>query len=210
MQQIAQSHAAQESAVRAQNERNAAQEERIQRLEALLQNMTTGSGSTPEQPRIDAEPEHREKTEVHRPRARLPDPAMFSGSTSEWPSWRMENKINVDGQAIRSPQDQFAEQGLASEKPKLDLASFRLGVLALDVVLGLELILTVFHFFQFGVGGLNECSLLNNVHVVVGSRFSGASILASLRASELAKGSGGPVGGGSAIPLGTESQLTTG
>jgi hypothetical protein len=34
---------------------------------------------------------------------------MFAGSSSEWPSWRIviENKLAVDGEAIRSSQDQF-------------------------------------------------------------------------------------------------------
>lgn len=109
MQQIAQGHAAQESAARAQNERNAAQEERIQRLEALLQRVAIPGESTPEQPRIEVESEKRQEVEFRRPRARLPDPAMFAGSTADWPTWRitMENKLSVDGPAIGSPQEQF-------------------------------------------------------------------------------------------------------
>lgn len=116
MQQIAQSHAAQESVAKAQNERNAAQdarsvaqEERIQRLEALLQRVVIPSESTPERSRIEVEPEERREVEVRRPRARLPDPATFTGNTTDWPTWRiiMENKLSVDGPAIGSPQEQF-------------------------------------------------------------------------------------------------------
>jgi hypothetical protein len=119
MQQIAQNHAVQESTAIAQNERSAAQDERIGRLEALLQGIATPNESTPKHPEntVDtAEPLNKENlpnetaTEIRRPRARLPDPAMFAGNTSEWPSWRtvIENKLDVDGQAIGSLQDQFA------------------------------------------------------------------------------------------------------
>lgn len=102
MQQIAQGQAT-------QNERNSAQEERIQRLETLLQSVITGSESTPERSRIEVEPEERREVEVRRPRARLPDPATFTGNTTDWPTWRiiMENKLSVDGPAIGSPQEQF-------------------------------------------------------------------------------------------------------
>jgi hypothetical protein len=43
-------------------------------------------------------------------RARLPDPALFAGNTTEWSSWRItiENKLSVDGLAIGNDQDQFA------------------------------------------------------------------------------------------------------
>lgn len=119
MQQIAENHRMQESTTVAQNERNAAQDERIERLEALLLSTTNTSESTPKHPErmVDTAGSLSEenlpnemKTEIRRPRARLPDPAMFAGSSSEWPSWRtvMENKLSVDGEAIGSQQDQFA------------------------------------------------------------------------------------------------------
>ncbi|KAJ5738173.1 hypothetical protein N7493_001328 [Penicillium malachiteum] len=43
-----------------------------------------------------------------RPRAKLPNPAMFAGSASEWPAWRtlMENKLEVDGACFTGPRDQ--------------------------------------------------------------------------------------------------------
>jgi hypothetical protein len=53
--------------------------------------------------------EDRTRTVIQHPWPWLPDPAMFTGSSLEWPSWRIviENKLAVDGKAIRSPQDQF-------------------------------------------------------------------------------------------------------
>jgi hypothetical protein len=115
MQQIAQSHAMYESATIAQNERNTAQEERINRLETLLQNISIPNETplTPSQTRTEPTVEvtkDRTRIVIQRPRPWLPDPAMFAGSSLEWPSWRtvMENKLAVDGEAIGSPQDQFA------------------------------------------------------------------------------------------------------
>jgi hypothetical protein len=40
----------------------------------------------------------------------LPNLAMFSGTVSDWPSWRIliENKLRVDGICFGSPADQYA------------------------------------------------------------------------------------------------------
>jgi hypothetical protein len=103
------------SATIAQNKRNTAQEEWINRLETLLQNISIPNKTplTPSQTRTEPTvevTEDRTRIVIQRPWPRLPDPAMFAGSSSEWPSWRtvMENKLAVDGEAIGSPQDQFA------------------------------------------------------------------------------------------------------
>lgn len=117
MQQIAQNHARQENVIQAQENAIQAQDERIDRLEALLRSTTTPSEPTPTLQRTTSEtiePTKRsdQQTRViaHPPRARLPDPAMFAGITTEWPTWRitMENKLSVDGLAIGNDQDQFA------------------------------------------------------------------------------------------------------
>lgn len=90
---------------------SAAQDERIKRLEETIQRMNTAAAneSTPEQSRTETESKDKEGIETKRPRARLPDPAMFAGSVSDWPAWRitMENKLSVDGPAIGGPQEQF-------------------------------------------------------------------------------------------------------
>ena len=46
---------------------------------------------------------------TRRPRARLPDPSKFAGSTSDWPSWKITiiSKLQVDGEAIGSASDQL-------------------------------------------------------------------------------------------------------
>ncbi|KAJ5494368.1 hypothetical protein N7463_004235 [Penicillium fimorum] len=51
-----------------------------------------------------------ERNVTTRPRAVLPNPAMFSGSTTDWPAWRIlvENKLRVDGICLGSPADQCA------------------------------------------------------------------------------------------------------
>lgn len=114
MQQIAQNHARQENVIQAQENAIQAQDERIDRLEALLRSTTTPSEPTPTLQRTTSEtiePTKRsdQQTRViaHPPRARLPDPAMFAGITTEWPTWRitMENKLSVDGLAIGNDQD---------------------------------------------------------------------------------------------------------
>lgn len=111
LQQLAQSSATQESFVQQFAQNSAAQDERIKRLEETIQRMSTATvnESTLAQLRTEAEAKQRQEVEVHRPRARLPDPAMFAGSTTDWPTWRitMENKLSVDGLAIGSPQEQF-------------------------------------------------------------------------------------------------------
>lgn len=89
----------------------ASQNERIQRMEELMAARNTPLFSTAESeippepvaPATISEP-------VRRPRARLPDPAMYAGNVNDWSTWRitMENKLAVDGEAIGAPQDQFA------------------------------------------------------------------------------------------------------
>ena len=48
-------------------------------------------------------------TTVHRPRARLPDPAKFSGDRTGWPAWKvtMENKLALDEESIGGPDAMF-------------------------------------------------------------------------------------------------------
>ncbi|OQD77422.1 hypothetical protein PENANT_c103G01711 [Penicillium antarcticum] len=109
MQQIAQNHAKQESVIQAQDER-------IERLEALLRSTIAPSEPATTHQRTASEtavhtkrPDQQARVGTYPPRARLPDPALFAGSTTEWPSWRitMENKLYVDGPAIGNDQDQF-------------------------------------------------------------------------------------------------------
>ena len=95
-------------------ERSQQQDDRIQRLETLLLQQNTPQLSTAEtedvQPRTTSDEPTAPTGAIRRPRARLPDPAMFGGNTSEWPTWRItiENKLDVDGDAIGPPRDQFA------------------------------------------------------------------------------------------------------
>jgi hypothetical protein len=66
--------------------------------------MTTNEG-----PATEPMPEPQRVENIPRPKARLPDPALFGGNTSNWSTWRVtiENKLSVDGEAIGTPQDQF-------------------------------------------------------------------------------------------------------
>lgn len=110
MQQIAQSCATQSEATQRQ-------EERIARLEELLaqQSITAdtpieGTDTTTSPYGPNEESTYREeKPSVRRPKARLTDPRMFNGSTSEWPTWKltMESKLLVDGSAIGTNRDRF-------------------------------------------------------------------------------------------------------
>lgn len=92
MQQIAQSHARQENVIQTQENAIQAQDERIERLEALLRSAITPNEPTPNHQRTASEtvePERsNQRTEVaaRPPRARLPDPVLFAGSTTEWSS----------------------------------------------------------------------------------------------------------------------------
>lgn len=69
---------------------------------------TNIAGPSVEQVREDRDDSERIITS--RPRAMLPNLAMFSGSVSDWPSWRIliENKLRVDGMCLGSPADQCA------------------------------------------------------------------------------------------------------
>lgn len=119
LQQMAQTQAMQNDERERRNQQDAAQEERIRRVEAMLEQQalltatttaTTNDGqATPARSATESAPEPRRMEIVYRPKARLPDPKLFGGSTSDWPTWRisMENKLSVDGEAIGSPQDQF-------------------------------------------------------------------------------------------------------
>jgi hypothetical protein len=100
-------------------QQEAAQEERMRRLEAMLERQaslaTTTTATNEGQATLarsatESVPIPQRTETIQRPRPRLPDPARFAGSSSEWLSWRtvMENKLAVDGEAIGSPQDQFA------------------------------------------------------------------------------------------------------
>jgi hypothetical protein len=122
LQQMAQTQAMQNEERERRTLHDAAQEERIRRLEAMLEQQvllttpTTTTTITNEERTTPIRTESEIVTEtqrievIQRPRPRLPDPAMFAGSSSEWPSWRtvIENKLAVDGEAIGSSQDQFA------------------------------------------------------------------------------------------------------
>lgn len=118
LQQIAQTQAMQNEERERRNQQDIAQEERMRRLEAMIEQQasltatttTTNEGlATPARSATESAPEPRRMEIVYRPKARLPDPKLFGGSTSDWPTWRisMENKLSVDGEAIGSPQDQF-------------------------------------------------------------------------------------------------------
>jgi hypothetical protein len=102
MQQIAHSTATQE-------ERAEAQDERIKQLEELLRKATPTQSSTeplPEQHEVTTD---KIEPETRYPRARLPDPATFKGTRSEWPVFRtaIENKIALDAKAIGDLRAQF-------------------------------------------------------------------------------------------------------
>jgi hypothetical protein len=99
-------------------QQEAAQEERMRRLEAMLERQvslattttaTNEGQATPARSATESVPIPPRTEIIHRPKPRLPDPKLFGGSTSDWPTWRIsiENKLSVDGEAIGSPQDQF-------------------------------------------------------------------------------------------------------
>jgi hypothetical protein len=120
LQQIAQTQAMQNEERERRNQQDAAQEERMRRLEAMLEHQasltattttnTTNEGLvTPTRSATESVPVPQRTEIIHRPKPRLPDPKLFGGSTSDWPTWRIsiENKLSVDGEAIGSSQDQF-------------------------------------------------------------------------------------------------------
>jgi hypothetical protein len=75
----------------------------------VLLTTTTTTMTTNEGPATEPMPEPQQVENIPRPKARLPDPALFGGNTSNWSTWRvmMENKLSVDREAISIPQDQF-------------------------------------------------------------------------------------------------------
>jgi exonuclease VII large subunit len=101
-------------------------EQRFHQMEEAIQSQNrTPSESMPDHlrsepettnsagPHVDQASENRDNSErsaASRPRAMLPNPAMFSGTVSDWPSWRIliENKLRVDGMCLGSPADQCA------------------------------------------------------------------------------------------------------
>jgi hypothetical protein len=120
LQQIAQTQAMQNEERERRNQHDAAQEERMRRLETIIEHQasliaattTTTKNeeqATPARSATESVPEPQRTETSYRPKPRLPDPKLFGGNTSDWPTWRisMENKLSVDGEAIGSPQDQF-------------------------------------------------------------------------------------------------------
>ncbi|OOQ89513.1 hypothetical protein PEBR_07966 [Penicillium brasilianum] len=118
LQQLAQTQAMQNEERERHYQQEAAQEERIRRLEAMLERQaslattttaTNEGQATPARSATESVPIPLRTEIIHRPKPRLPDPKLFGGSTSDWPTWRIsiENKLSVDGEAIGSPQDQF-------------------------------------------------------------------------------------------------------
>jgi hypothetical protein len=97
----------------AQQQRAAAQDERIRQLEDVLVRQaasTPTEGNATETTALPTpNPIDSISTTVRRPRPRLPDPPPFAGSVNDWSTWRitMENKLAVDGEAIGQKQDQF-------------------------------------------------------------------------------------------------------
>jgi hypothetical protein len=102
------------------NQHDAAQEERMRRLETIIEHQASliaatttttrnEEQATPARSATESVPEPQRTETSYRPKPRLPDPKLFGGNTSDWPTWRisMENKLSVDGEAIGSPQDQF-------------------------------------------------------------------------------------------------------
>jgi hypothetical protein len=94
-----------------------AQEKLLRTEQAHQLEQLRGAGVASETPRLAPETiashtpaptEYLEAT-IRRPRARLPDPAKFAGSTSDWPSWKITiiSKLQVDGEAIGSDSDQL-------------------------------------------------------------------------------------------------------
>ena len=118
LQQLAQTQAMQNEERERHYQQEAAQEERIRRLEAMLERQaslattttaTNEGQATPARSATESVPIPPRTEIIHRPKPRLPDLKLFGGSTSDWPTWRIsiENKLRVDGEAIGSPQDQF-------------------------------------------------------------------------------------------------------
>lgn len=117
LQQLAQTQAMQNEEWERHYQQEAAQEERMRRLEAMLERQAslattttaTNGQATPARSATDSVPIPPRTEIIHRPKPRLPDPKLFGGSTSDWPTWRIsiENKLRVDGEAIGSSQDQF-------------------------------------------------------------------------------------------------------
>lgn len=97
-----------------------ASEQRFRLLEDMVQSSQRTPSETPSNTPRNASATEAETTNIagplhteavaERPRARLPNPAMFSGTIADWPSWRItiENKLAVDGLAIGSSSDQCA------------------------------------------------------------------------------------------------------
>ena len=85
-----------------QNERFLRIEEQLSRQgtpaisDRTIPNLPDGATTTPlpESPRSEPVP---------RPRARLPDPIIFSGNVNDWPAWKtlIEIKLRTDAEAIR-------------------------------------------------------------------------------------------------------------
>lgn len=97
-----------------------ASEQRFRLLEDMVQSSQRTPSETPSNTPQNASATEAETTNIAGPphievvaerrRARLPNPAMFSGTIADWPSWRItiENKLAVDGLAIGSSSDQCA------------------------------------------------------------------------------------------------------
>ena len=118
LRQLAQTQAMQNEERERHYQQEAAQDERMRRLEAMLERQallattttaTNEGQATPARSATESVPIPPRTEIIHRPKPRLPDPKLFGGSTSDWPTWRIsiENKLSVDGEAIGSPQDQF-------------------------------------------------------------------------------------------------------
>jgi hypothetical protein len=114
---MAQTQAMQSEQNNRYDQERTAQDERIRRLEAIIEQQalrtatttTTIEEPTPARTTVESTPEPLRMEPAYRPKARLPDPTLFGGNVSDWPTWRVtiENKLHVDGAAIGSPQDQF-------------------------------------------------------------------------------------------------------
>ncbi|KAJ5471895.1 retrotransposon gag protein [Penicillium diatomitis] len=102
-----------EEGQRAQQQRTAAQDERIRQLENILARQTANSPTLGSVTETTTEPTPNPaesiSTTARRLRPRLPDPPFFAGNVNDWGTWRItiENKLAVDGAAIGSRQDQF-------------------------------------------------------------------------------------------------------
>ena len=94
LQQIAQTQAMQNEERERRNQQDAAQEERMRRLEVMLEHQasltatttinTTNEGLvTPTRSATESVPVPQRTEIIHRPKPRLPDPKLFGGSTSD-------------------------------------------------------------------------------------------------------------------------------